>query len=87
MGAAVRLEGDRLEEKLDVESVIEGLPENLRQLAQHLRSKTPWEIAKETGIPRTNLYRAIEKLRKRFREAGLEEIPCPSGRFGENAGK
>ena len=82
LGEAVRLEDERRDERLDVESVIEGLPEDLRQLAEHLRSKTPWEIAKKTGIPRTNLYRAIEKLRKKFQEAGLEEIFLPSRTFG-----
>jgi len=87
IGADFRLEGDRLEEKLDIEGIIEGLPEDLRQLSYLLRSKTLTEISEETGIPRTSLYRALARLRARFREAGAEINLRGSGRFAGNAGK
>ena len=74
IGAPSRLEGDRIEERLDVEAILDGLPEDLRQLCGLLRSKTLTEISKETGIPRTNLYRALARLKKRFQESGVDGI-------------
>jgi RNA polymerase sigma-70 factor (ECF subfamily) len=74
IGAPSRLAGDRLEERLDVQAILDGLPEDLRQLAHLLRSMTLTEISNETGIPRTSLYRALARLKKRFQESGVERI-------------
>lgn len=57
---------------IDVAGVLDRLPTDLRDLAEHLRNKSISEIARETGIPRTTLNDARRRLREFFVEAGLD---------------
>lgn len=61
-----------LEIRTDIQKVIDGLPPRLQQLCEWLKESNPSEIARDTGIPRTTINSAIGTLRKRLRDAGLE---------------
>jgi RNA polymerase sigma-70 factor (ECF subfamily) len=67
-------ERERLDMKLDVETALRDLPEDLRRLCKLLQSKTVTEISRETGIPRPTLYDAMERVKERFQKAGLKKI-------------
>jgi len=58
--------------RLDIESVLSSLSEDLQYLCKKLRSGNMAEIARELKIPRSTLYGKLTKLRDAFREAGLE---------------
>lgn len=58
---------------VDVHAVLPRLPRRLQDICRRLRAKTPTEVSHETGIPRGSLYEAIEELRRRFKDAGLEK--------------
>jgi RNA polymerase sigma-70 factor (ECF subfamily) len=59
--------------EVDVDHVLPRLPPRLRDICRRLRAKTPTEVSQETGIPRGSLYAAIEELRRRFKDAGLQK--------------
>lgn len=61
-----------LEMEADVRKVVESLPERQRQICEWLKYENPSEISQRTGIPRTTISSAVSALRKRMREAGLE---------------
>ena len=70
--ARARAEDERGNLRLDLEAVLEALPPELRELCCRLLNQTVAEVSRETGIPRTTLYGAIHKVRRAFREAGLD---------------
>ncbi len=58
---------------MDVERVLDTLPEDLRDLCERLRESNMAEIARETGVPRTTLYDKLTRIREAFRDAGLDD--------------
>ena len=72
-GRRSRTREDEAHLRLDVSLVLSGLPEDLREVAEHLMSETVTEAAKSLGMPRTTLYGAIGRLRRIFEDAGLRE--------------
>lgn len=63
----------RVEMALDVATVVEQLPPELRDICERLKTHTLADIARELGVPRTTLYSRIKKLREHFEEAGLRD--------------
>jgi RNA polymerase sigma-70 factor (ECF subfamily) len=59
--------------RIDMETVIESLPEQLRDLCERLKTSNMQEISRETGICRGTLYYRLSRLREAFLEAGLKE--------------
>jgi len=59
--------------RFDVSVMLKGLPEDLRQVAEELKSKSVADTARALGVPRSTLYGAIGRLRVIFAEAGLRE--------------
>jgi len=57
----------------DVSIVISRLPNDLRPIAEHLKTETITETAKNLGIPRTPLSGASHRLRGLFEDAGLKK--------------
>jgi RNA polymerase sigma-70 factor, ECF subfamily len=57
----------------DVAEVMAKLPEELRTLAERLKTGTVSDVARDMGIPRTTLYESIRQLRKRFEDADLKD--------------
>jgi RNA polymerase sigma-70 factor (ECF subfamily) len=72
-GEPTRIDQDFVDLQTDVESVLERLPPDLRELCEHLKSKTLSEISRELGIPRSTLAGRVKKLRRRFEDAGLRD--------------
>ncbi len=76
MDASVNRRGRSDEEAaelaMDVQAVLEALPDDLRQLCQQLKSASVARIARETGVPRTRLDRMVRTLRRRLGAAGLD---------------
>ena len=57
---------------LDTKAALTRLPPELNGLGCHLLNQTKTEVAKETGIPRGTLHESTQKLRRRFKKAGLK---------------
>ena len=55
----------------DVAHVLEQLPRQQRELCQRLMESSVSEVARETGVSRTELYRRIGHILQRFERAGL----------------
>lgn len=57
----------------DVAGVLAALPDDLRALAERLKRQSVSEVARELRIPRTTLYRNLERLRRHFADAHLRD--------------
>jgi RNA polymerase sigma factor (sigma-70 family) len=55
----------------DLAEVLARLPNDLRALAERLKSQSVSQAARELGVPRTTLQRQIQRLRQCFEDAGL----------------
>jgi RNA polymerase sigma factor (sigma-70 family) len=55
----------------DLAEVLARLPDDLRALAERLKSQSVSQAARDLGVPRTTLQRRVERLRKTFEDAGL----------------
>jgi len=55
----------------DLAEVLARLPDDLRALAERLKSQSVSQAARDLGVPRTTLQRRIERLRRSFENAGL----------------
>jgi len=64
----------RLSLQEEIENALAKLPDELRELAEQLQTKTFSEIARDSGIPRTTLYRRFERLQKAYHPAADLEI-------------
>lgn len=74
VGRHDRPEAERIDLRLDLSLVLDELPEDLRDLARRLQTRTVAEIARELGVPRSTLYeKGIARLRKIFEDNGLRE--------------
>jgi RNA polymerase sigma-70 factor, ECF subfamily len=75
---------------LDVAAIMRTLAPPLRDLCERLRTRTPTEIAQETGLARSVIYQRISALRDIFARAQLlpAENSAPlSGQRAEHSGK
>jgi len=57
----------------DLAEAMAKLPDELRELAERLKTETVSEIARDKGIPRTTLNESVRRLRRRFENTGLKE--------------
>ena len=57
----------------DLADVINALPDELRDLAERMKTQSISAIAREIGVPRTTLNDAVRRLRQRFEQAGLRD--------------
>ena len=58
---------------IDVDRALEILPPEFRDLCERLKTKTVAEVSRDTGVPRSTIYEAIQKVREMFEEAGLRD--------------
>jgi transcriptional regulator of acetoin/glycerol metabolism len=56
-----------------VAGVLATLPDDLRDLAERLKRQSVSEVARELRVPRTTLYRNLERLRRHFADAHLRD--------------
>ncbi|MBU0743174.1 sigma-70 family RNA polymerase sigma factor [bacterium] len=83
-----RPEAERVDLRLDLTLVLDELPDDLRQLARLLQTRTVAEIARELGVPRSTLYeKGIARLRKIFEDNGLREYLGEARHLGKGPGK
>ncbi|MBE3100118.1 MAG: sigma-70 family RNA polymerase sigma factor [Planctomycetes bacterium] len=71
VGWAGRPREEQLELVLDTAAMLDGLPDDLRDLCIRLKTQTVVEISRETGVPRTRLYARLKALDHKFRAAGI----------------
>jgi RNA polymerase sigma-70 factor (ECF subfamily) len=62
---------DRFDLASDLAEVFARLPEELRDLAERLKSQSLSQAARDLGVPRTTLQRQVQRLRQSFEDAGL----------------
>ncbi len=55
----------------DVGDVLKRVPPRLRDIAQRLKHKPPGAVARDLGISRRQIRKAMDELRQRFEDAGL----------------
>ncbi len=72
LGICERSAHEQRELEMDVGGVTASLPPEQRAICAMLRTKTPIEIARETGLARSVIYRHIAAIRTAFIEAGLD---------------
>jgi len=70
-----------LELGLDAERVLEGLPEDLRRLAECLSEMPIAAVRRETGLTLAQVNRRIRQIRAAFLAAGLAPAPRSEGRL------
>lgn len=70
-GRAVHSRQEQVELAIDTSYLLDGLPEDLRDLCLRLQVRTVLEISRETGIPRDRIYERIKALRRTFRSADM----------------
>jgi DNA-directed RNA polymerase specialized sigma24 family protein len=58
----------------DVAAVIALLPTDLQLLAERLKDSSVSQVARNTNVGRTAVYREVHKLRRLFEQAGLDDI-------------
>lgn len=56
---------------IDLAEVLDRLPDDLRALAERLKSQSISQAARDLGVPRTTLQRQIQRLRQCFEDAEL----------------
>jgi RNA polymerase sigma factor (sigma-70 family) len=57
----------------DLKAALADLPDELRALAERLKRETVSQAARAMGVPRSSLYRPVDKLRQVFERAGLRD--------------
>lgn len=72
LGVAPRSDHEQRELEVDLASVMASLPPEQRDVCTMLRTKTPSEIARETGMSRSAIYKHIAAIRMAFNKAGLD---------------
>jgi len=72
LGICDRSDQEQRELEMDVASVVASLPLEQRDVCTMLRTKTPTEIARETGMSRSAIYKHIAAIRAAFVQAGLD---------------
>jgi len=68
-----RSEDEQREMTLDVETVLAGLSDDERALCELIKTESISEAARQLGIPQTTAASKVKRLRRVFREAGLED--------------
>ena len=72
LGICERSDDEQRELELDVAGVLASLSPEQQSLCTMLRTKTPSEIARETGMSRSAIYKHIAAIRAAFIKAGLD---------------
>jgi len=57
--------------QIDVDTAIEGLPDRLRNIGEMLKHNSPAQVAKQLGVSRTTIGRAMKHLRDAFLKNGI----------------
>lgn len=57
----------------DLAEIVAALPDELRDLAERLKTQSISAIARDVGVPRTTLNDTVRRLRQRFEQAGLRD--------------
>jgi len=71
LGLPVPDEETALNLRLDLEAALRSLPPLLRDLSDRLRTATPSELARASGVPRTTLLERMGRIRAHLERAGL----------------
>lgn len=58
----------------EVSRAVEALPPDLQDLCRRLMSGTPASVARELGLSRYHLRKAVARMRRHFEEAGLADF-------------
>ena len=72
-GSDSKSHNERIDLEIDLERVMENLPEKLRTVCEFLSKYSISETARRLGISRTSLYKSIHELRDAFEQAGMKD--------------
>jgi RNA polymerase sigma-70 factor (ECF subfamily) len=66
-----RSQEQQVDPATDLAEVLARLPDDLRALAERLKSQSLSQAARDLGVPRSTLQRQVQRLRQCFEDAGL----------------
>jgi RNA polymerase sigma-70 factor (ECF subfamily) len=66
-----RSQEEQIDLATDLAEALAKLPDDLRDLAERLKSQSVSQAARDLGMPRTTLQRQVQRLRQCFEDAGL----------------
>ncbi|MBT3231504.1 MAG: sigma-70 family RNA polymerase sigma factor [Calditrichaeota bacterium] len=72
-GSDTKSHNERIDLEIDLERVMNGLPEDLNRLCEFLSKYSISETARRLGVSRTTLYKSIHKLHEAFEQAGMKD--------------
>jgi RNA polymerase sigma factor (sigma-70 family) len=72
LGICERDDREQRDLEMDIAGVTASLPPQQQDVCAMLRTKTPTEIARETGMARSVIYKHIAAIRAAFTKAGLD---------------
>jgi hypothetical protein len=85
LGCWRRNDQERTEQSLDVAEVLAALPEELREVAEHLMHEPAAAVTRRLGLRPSTLYGLIGRLRRHFRRRGLGDSGSGHDRTGIGA--
>jgi RNA polymerase sigma-70 factor (ECF subfamily) len=71
LGRRTRTREEETQLRIDISLVLAKLPDDLREIAGQLLTKSVAEVARDLGIPRTTLYESVKRLRPFFEDTAL----------------
>ena len=77
-GACRRDDEDRVR-TIDLAQILAGLPPHLQEMAVWLKEESEAAVARDLGISRRQVRKAVAQIREAFEAAGLSGIPRPGG--------
>jgi len=72
-GSDTKSHNERIDLEIDLERVMNGLPEDLNRLCEFLSKYSISETARRLGVSRTSLYKSIHELHEAFEQAGMKD--------------
>jgi RNA polymerase sigma-70 factor, ECF subfamily len=71
----------------DVERIVSELPPQLQEICSWLSCGSVTDASRRSGLSRPSIYGRIERVRRAFKRAGLEQYvrPTPTSSFGASA--
>jgi RNA polymerase sigma factor (sigma-70 family) len=85
-GVCRRDDEDRVQ-AIDLARILAGLPPHLQEMAGWLKEESEAAVARDLGISRRQVRKAVAQIREAFEAAGLAEIQRPGGQIPDRRHK
>jgi RNA polymerase sigma factor (sigma-70 family) len=86
-GGACRGDDEDRVRAIDLAQILAGLPPHLQEMAVWLKEESEAAVARDLGISRRQVRKAVAQIREAFEAAGLAEIQRPGGQIPDRRHK